>query len=717
MNPVCHILVAGDKAAYDLFEAATSDWSCPIGLSGETGRAHLDWHPQLDDLGDALRRRLQHRVCVVVEDKFHRGLAAVTHLRREGLALPVLLVLESDATNEDARAGIAAGASEVVHRGLGGKALTEAIERAVVRAHRATAMPVDSAGVCIPGDSGKEAARVALSAGDGHLVWSRSAGTLTCSPAALVQTGLDPGVIDVALHDWLNRVHEEDRARVSKMLDAVEDGILPRLEAHYRLRFGPGGHRWMMLRGHRRGDGCVVMLQTDVTAGSLIMGEVAAQGLSDELTGLATRGVLLARTAQCVAERRKDESYLFAVVALDLDRFARINNSLGHVIGDELLKGVAKRLLKCVRTGDLVARTGSDDFAMLLTDIASIEDAEMVVGRVSEAMSHAFELAAHQVRCSFSAGIVIARSRYDRPEELLRDASLALRRARSGGGDRSEVFETGMHMSAVNHQLTEILLRRGIASDQLRLHYQPLIGLKDGRQTLAGFEALVRWEHPTRGLLLPGTFIPIAEDSDLIVELGAWVLEKACTQAAPWLASRELADGVPVVVNVNIGARHFNHPSILQDVAHALGVSGIAPSSLQLEITESGLMDHVGIAIPNVERLRELGVGVQMDDFGTGYSSLSYLTQLSVSALKVDRAFTTMLPDSKPHGQIVEAIVSLARILDLKVTAEGVETAEQLGAITELGCDIAQGLYLGGPIPADEVEAWMATFPSSPAPR
>jgi len=699
MNPVCHILVAGDKAVYDLFEEATRDWLCPLGVGDELGRVNVDWAPAVEGAASVYEQRIQHRVLVLADDEFGRGVKAVEDVRRRGLSVPVVMVARRDATREQLRRALALGATEIVSPEASHTRLTEALERAVVRSH-----------ATVPhGEPSPALLSIIGASGDGLMEWTPRDDTITCSAAFRVQAGLDPDQGEADLGDWLGRIHADDRSRVKRTLKAVADGILPSLEVHYRLQFGPGGYRWMLLRGRligAPGQSPVKAVQTDVTAGSVVMGEVAALDLSDRLTGLPTRAVLLARTAQCVQESRDDESYTFALVALDLDRFARINDSFGHVIGDELLKGVAKRLLKSVRSGDVVARTGSDDFAMLLADIAGVGDAEAVVAKVTEAMSKPFELAGHKVFCSFSAGIVMARSRYDKPEDLLRDASLALRRARTGGGDRSEVFETNMHMSAVNDQLTEILLKHGIAADQLRLHFQPLFAMQ-GERVLAGFEALVRWQHPTRGLLMPGHFIPIAEDSDLIVELGAWVLANACKQAAPWLSGRTTALGTPMVLNINVGARHFNHPSILQDVVHALEVSNIDPHHVQLEITESGLMDHVGIAIPNVRQLSEMGIGVQVDDFGTGYSSLSYLTQLEVSALKVDRSFTQMLPGSRPHMQIVEAIVSLARILNLAVTAEGIETPEQMEAVASLGCTLGQGHLLGEPIPADEVEAWL----------
>ncbi len=695
-------MVAGQKALYDMFERATHQWLCPLGAGDELGRVHIDWIPAVA-VESTIQRQMEHRVLVLEDDRFGEGLKTIDAIRRTGLGIPILLVTRPGATRQQLRRAITAGATEIIAGGASADQLAAALERAVVRAH------TTFVGVHREGTSERILAVIG-GAGDGFMTWTPRDDGVELSPAFRVQTGMElASDAELTLADWLARLHEDDRDRVRRTLQGVADGILPALDCHYRLAFGPSAYRWMLLRGRldgAAGSGTVSAVQTDITAGSGVMGEVAAEGLRDPLTGLPNRVVLLSRAAQCVRERRTDESYQFAVVALDLDRFARINDSFGHVVGDELLRGVAKRLLRSVKAGDVVARTGSDDFAMLLTGIGSVADAESVVASVAEAMAKPFSLAGHQVFCSFSAGIVMARSRYDRPEELLRDASLALRRARSSGGDRSQVFETNMHMNAVNDQMTEILLKRGIPGDQLRLHFQPLFSIQ-GPRRLAGFEALVRWQHPTRGLLPPAEFIPIAEDSDLIIELGAWVLAHACAQAAPWISGLTNREGRPLVLNINIAARHFNHPGLLQEVARALEATGIRPENLQLEITESGLMDHVGIAIPNVRRLREMGVGVQVDDFGTGYSSLSYLTQLQVSALKVDRAFIKMLPENHAHMQIVEAIVSLARILGLAVTVEGIENLRQLNAVADLGCDCGQGHLLGEPIPSEEVEAWL----------
>jgi diguanylate cyclase (GGDEF)-like protein/PAS domain S-box-containing protein len=423
---------------------------------------------------------------------------------------------------------------------------------------------------------------------------------------------------------------------------------------------------------------------------------LAHQAIHDPLTGLPNRLHFVERLGRelTLAEQRHER---VAVLFLDLDRFKIVNDSLGHSAGDRLLVAVADRLSATMGPTDVVARFGGDEFTILCHNITSEETAELVAERLAEAIARPVALIEGEVFVTASVGIALSGGATDTPETLLRNADAAMYRAKELGRDRAELFDAREHHRAVDDLRTGNALHRAIERGELRVHYQPMLDLDHG--SLVGFEALIRWEHPERGLVAPMEFVPLAEETGLIVPLGVWALEEACKQAVRWHAATR--DAPPLSMSVNLSPRQLAEPALPNDVARVLHDTGIPPSALWLEITESTLMRDAESALSALGALRALGLHLAVDDFGSGYSSLAYLEQLPVEALKVDRSFTEGVGTRKDSTAIVNAIVSLARALQLTTVAEGIETGEQFRLLRGMGCDIGQGYLFGPARPAE----------------
>jgi diguanylate cyclase (GGDEF)-like protein/PAS domain S-box-containing protein len=419
--------------------------------------------------------------------------------------------------------------------------------------------------------------------------------------------------------------------------------------------------------------------------------ETRRRGLHDPLTGLPNRTLVLDRIAHALARADRSEGSV-AVLFLDVDNFKVVNDSLGHRAGDNLLRQLAERLSDAVRPADTVGRFGGDEFVVLCEDVTDEPMALRIAGRLARVFAEPFSLEGDDVHlASASIGVVLRDGAQDDPEELLRDADAAMYRAKERGRSRVELFDTGMRARAIGRLQTEGDLRRALERDELRVAYQPIVALGDGR--IRGFEALVRWEHPERGLLSPAQFIPVAEESGMIVALGRFVLEEACRQSAQWSALYG-----PVPIHVNLSARQVADPNLVDSVSHVLRASGIAPANLVLELTESSLLERVHSPGETLARLKALGISLILDDFGTGYSSLSYLQHFPLSGLKIDRSFVAALGGPNSDGAIVDAILQMARALDLDVVAEGLETQEHLDALRRMGCALGQGYLFSRPV-------------------
>ncbi|HEX7956917.1 MAG TPA: EAL domain-containing protein, partial [Pyrinomonadaceae bacterium] len=424
----------------------------------------------------------------------------------------------------------------------------------------------------------------------------------------------------------------------------------------------------------------------------------------DALTGLPNRALFMDHVKLAIQRSRRSGNRLFAALFLDLDRFKIINDSLGHMVGDQLLVGIAHRLEACLRPGDTVARLGGDEFTILLEDLASTEDAIDVARRVQEAVTQPFNIGGHEVFTTASIGIALSNTGYERAEDLLRDADTAMYRAKLEGKKRHVVFDKGMHDRAMELLQIETDLRRALTRGEFFLNYQPIVDLETGK--ISSFEALVRWRHPERGLVMPGDFVSVAEETGLIVPLGLFVLNEACRQMRSW-QKLGLADE-RVTISVNLSSRQFSQADLIEQISSALRDSGLRASNLKIEITESMVAENIDTAIDMLTQLRALGVGISIDDFGTGYSSLSYLHRFPIDTLKIDRSFVTQMTDNAENAEIVRTIVTLARSLDMDVIAEGVETREQLRQLGSLGCDYGQGYLFSRPVGAGQAVELLA---------
>jgi diguanylate cyclase (GGDEF)-like protein len=450
--------------------------------------------------------------------------------------------------------------------------------------------------------------------------------------------------------------------------------------------------------GHETG---MVGIYSDITERKRTEQELLRMTLYDELTGLANRALLIDRLGHELA--RRDRAAV-AVLVLDLDQFKAVNDALGHGLGDRLLTQVARRLLEVVRPFDTVARLGGDEFALVCSDIDDADDASTVARRIEQILARPMELAGLEVTVTASIGLALAaRPTPDAeldptvlaelPAQLLREADAAMYAAKRRGRARFEMYEASMGEQASSRLRTLHELRNGLGRGELTLHYQPIIDITDGRTR--GVESLIRWQHPERGLLLPGEFLPVAEESGLLVDVGAWVLRAASRQGALWQQER------PLSISVNLSVRQLLHRDLVSQVRQLLDESGLPPERLTLEVTETALIADLAAASKVLEQLRSLGVRVALDDFGTGYSSLAYLRNLPVDELKLDRSFLVDL-DEPESLAVVSAVIDVAHALDMLVVGEGVEHEAQLDTLSRLGCDLAQGFLCGRPsAPAD----------------
>jgi len=518
------------------------------------------------------------------------------------------------------------------------------------------------------------------------------------------------GYNDAAMRgaNWLDLIHPDDVGRVRQIYTEILATPGARAFSETRARHRDGS--WRVLEVNRTNlldqddVGGIVLNARDVTERAAFEEQLQHQAFHDLLTGLPNRALFLDRLEHALARAaRQGESA--AVLFLDLNRFKVVNDSLGHDAGDQLLVALAARVRACLREEDTVARFGGDEFAILLSELGALGDLSGVARtaeRIITALEAPFQIGGHAIVAAASVGVVTSTPGVT-SAGLLGDADVALYRAKAQGRGRYQVFDETMHARALERLELEADLRLALERGEFQVYYQPKVELATGR--VAGMEALVRWQSPTRGFVAPVAFIPLAEETGLIQPLGHWVLEEACRQTTRWNAGASEADAI--VVSVNLSARQFAHPPLVADVARALAESGVEPRQIQLEITESVAMDDAEATVTTLRRLKDLGVELAIDDFGTGYSSLAYLKRFPVDALKIDRAFVSGLERDSEDASIVNAVVSLGHALRMAVVAEGVETAEESAQLCELGCELGQGYYWARPLPAEQVDAFV----------
>jgi diguanylate cyclase (GGDEF)-like protein/PAS domain S-box-containing protein len=503
-------------------------------------------------------------------------------------------------------------------------------------------------------------------------------------------------------------VHPDDAGRVMTFhLERLANPLLTApIEFRYRGKDGAWHHLEASFNNLLREPlvGGIVVNARDVTERKLFQERLAHQAFHDPLTGLPNRALFMDRLEQSLGRPDRGQTPL-AVMFLDLDRFKVINDSLGHAVGDALLIEVGKRVSSCLRPGDTVARLGGDEFAVLLEGVLEEADATSIAERMIDLFRQVLALEGHDVYITTSIGIAVSRGRHTRPADILKEADVALYRAKGAGRSCFLVFDPSMMATGLEGPDLEADLRRAVERDQLILHYQPEVDIATG--AIVGMEALVRWEHPRYGLIPPDRFIPLAEETGLIISIGLWVLRRACRQLAEWQAARP-ADA-PLVMGVNLSLRQFQQPDLVEQVASAINEAGVSAEYLRLELTESIAMQDVESALSTLDALKRLGVQLAIDDFGTGYSSLSYLRRLPIDTLKIDQSFLRGQEDSRVTSAILQAIIALSHALGMEVTAEGIETVEQLLWIRALHCDRGQGFYYARPVPEESMRRLLVT--------
>ena len=546
-------------------------------------------------------------------------------------------------------------------------------------------------------------------ANDGLWDWDLQTGRVYFSPRWKMMLGLHATEMTDSSEEWISRVHKDDLDAVREQLSEHFEGRVHTFRCEFRMRHADGTYRWMISRGLavRGDDGIALRMagsQTDISARKLAELQLEHDAYHDTLTGLPNRALLMDRLRQAIRRSKRRPDYRFVLLFLDLDRFKLINDSLGHQAGDQLLISLARRLEICLRPTDTVARLGGDEFVVLLDDLRDT-DAETVAGRIRQELNSPFRIEGRDVFISASIGITHGTSDLERAEDMLREADTAMYRAKSSGKNRHETYETSMHLQAVSTLHMETALRRALERDELFLEYQPIISLLDRRVT--GFEALVRWRHPDRGLVSPGAFIPLAEENGLIAPITEWVLRTACRQLADWTATLKPSGRVSMSVNISgWSCSNSEVPTLVSDV---LKQTGVAPECLRLEITESSFVERAEQTDAFFREMKKLNVKLAIDDFGTGYSSLSYFHRMPADAVKVDRSFVRDMLIAEKNQEIIRAVIALARSTNMEVVAEGVETAAQLQKLTELRCDSAQGFLFSRAVEADAAAKMIGT--------
>lgn len=530
------------------------------------------------------------------------------------------------------------------------------------------------------------------------------------------------------IQDIASQIYTQPSRRAEFVREVEKNGFVSQFESEvYRA---DGSTIWVSenARGVRSSSGELLYYEgtvEDITSRKMAEEKLLHDALHDTLTGLPNRALFMDRLGHAIELGKRRPEILFAVLFIDLDRFKVVNDSLGHLVGDQLLVAIAHRLKMCLRIGDTVARLGGDEFAILLENITDKSDAILIAQRIQNELSLPFNLSTHQIFSSASIGIVCSGlpqvrsgkdttslytqspTLYDRPEDLLRDADAAMYHAKAQGKARHEVFDMSMHTRAVALLQLENDLRRALDRQEFQLYYQPIVSLTNGK--ISGFEVLLRWQHPERGLVSPAEFIRVAEETRLIVPIGWWMLRSACRQMYQW--QQEFPANPPLTISVNLSNQQFIQPDLIDQIRKILLETELNPRSLKLEITESVMMENAESATAMLTQLRALEIQLYIDDFGTGYSSLSRLHSFPTDALKIDQAFVSRMAEDEANEAIVQTILILAGHLGMDVIAEGVETAQQLALLRALQCEYGQGYFFSRPVDGNAATLLIATQP------
>jgi len=552
-------------------------------------------------------------------------------------------------------------------------------------------------------ESEERYALAARGANDGLWDWDLRSNQIYYSPRWKSMLGYNEQDLGTDPAEWFERVHPDDRERLELHLQAHFRRLITHFQHEYRIRASDQSYRWMLCRGLAVWDENgvatrIVGSQTDITDRKRAEERLLHDAFHDGLTGLPNRMLFLDRLEQALKRNQRTQERPFAVLFLDLDRFKIINDSLGHSAGDALLQAIARRLEQSLRPSDTAARLGGDEFAILLEDISDGETALAISERLQEVIAAPLRLNDREVYTTTSIGITLYQADYASAADMIRDADTAMYHAKMQGKARAVLFNPTMHAAAIEQLQLETALRGAIERNELRLHYQPIVHLET--QKIQGFEALLRWQHPQRGLIFPSEFITIAEDTGLIVPIGWWVLREACRQMKIW--RQTIPEAEKLWVTVNLSPRQLAHPDIIQIVVETLAEFELPADALKIEITEMALVKSDREISKQLSRLRAAGIQICIDDFGIGYSSLSYLEELPVDILKIDRSFVQAI-DRNGQDAILRNMLTLAQLLGLEAVAEGTETPMQLQGLRDLHCAYGQGWLFSKPLKPEDV--------------
>jgi diguanylate cyclase (GGDEF)-like protein/PAS domain S-box-containing protein len=543
-------------------------------------------------------------------------------------------------------------------------------------------------------------------ANDGIWDWNLATNQVYYSPRWKLILGFGEDEIGEKPDEWLDRVHSKDVERVKQNLYAHIQGQAENFRNEHRLQRKDGSYLWVLSRGIavRGSDGKINRIAgslTDISLRKSAEARLIHDAFSDRLTGLPNRAFIMDRLQSAITRTQNQEDYLFAVLFLDLDQFKNVNDSLGHPIGDQLLVKIARLLESDLRSNDTVARLGGDEFIILLDDIQDARSAAAFSERLLGKFTTPIRLDIHEVFITTSIGVVLGTVDYRLPEEVLRDADIAMYAAKAKGKANYAMFRPEMRERIQERMALEAELREAISTGQMRVFYQPLLSVQGGQ--IAGVEALVRWQHPKRGLVSPAEFIELAEETGLVIPMDCWMLEQTCRQVLEW--QKLFNPQPPLRLNVNITGELIVQYNLVEVIQEMLRVTGFPGSCLNLEITEGTITENSQTVSEVVSRLREMGIRVYLDDFGTGFSSLSNLQTIPVDGLKIDRSFVEKIPELKQNLEIVQALVELAHALGMEAIAEGVESPEQLEQIKSAHCDFWQGELFSAPVEASRVQS------------
>jgi diguanylate cyclase (GGDEF)-like protein/PAS domain S-box-containing protein len=556
----------------------------------------------------------------------------------------------------------------------------------------------------------EQAAGMALLAPDGR--WLRVNRSLCATLGYSENELLERSLVDLA--------HPDDGGATLGQIEKLLEGKIPSYQTEQRFTHKLGHYVWMLLdiSPVRDSDGnpsYLVFQFQDITPRKVEEERLIHNVFHDALTGLPNRTLFMDRLRLATERARRRKDQVFAVLFLDLDGFKAINDSMGHIMGDQLLIQISRRLNAALRTTDTIARLGGDEFTILLEDLTDEREAVRVVERLQKELAQPFKLGASDIHVTASIGIASNNPAYERAEDILRDADTAMYRAKSSGKACYQLVDREGNTPPLDVTNLGDDLDKAVDRGELVLHYQPIVSLQTGK--LFAFEALIRWQHPQRGLILPSDFIPLAEEKGSILEIGTWAIREACLQLKRWQDRFSLHSSL--AVTVNLSSKQFRQPNLIDQVIDILQDTGVDPRALKLEITEGVVMENIGTATVLLQQLRALGIELGVDDFGTGYSSLSYLHRLPISLLKIDKSFVKGMVEKREHAEIVKTILTLARSLGIRVVAEGVETLEQLVELRRLRCDAGQGFLFSKPADAETAETllafktqWQATIAS-----